>query len=106
MKDEMRIITVANQKGGVGKTTTAINLGTAIAEAGLRCLVIDLGSLATHDEHALVADAVLERLWRLRESHTEAIGAHGIPHKLDVGVPLDALAPFCDAVRAARASMR
>jgi FAD/FMN-containing dehydrogenase len=32
---------------------------------------------------------------------TEAISAAGVPHKLDVGVPLDALAPFCDAVRKA-----
>ena len=38
----IRVITIANQKGGVGKTTSTVNLGVALALYGLRTLVIDL----------------------------------------------------------------
>jgi FAD/FMN-containing dehydrogenase len=52
------------------------------------------------DEAAVVADdtASRERLWRVREGHTEAIAAAGVPHKLDVGVPLARLGEFLERV--------
>ena len=57
-------------------------------------------------EDALIADdtAGREGLWSLREGHTEALNAAGIPHKLDVGIPLKRLAEFADRVPGAVAA--
>lgn len=69
-----KIIAVANQKGGVGKTTTALNLGVALRERGLRVLLVDLDHQASltcaagvglpdelDNTVATLLDAVMER---------------------------------------------
>ena len=58
------IIAVTNQKGGTGKTTTAISLGGALGELGLRVLVVDLDPQANATLHAgLMPEQIDDTIW-------------------------------------------
>ncbi|MBJ6128031.1 ParA family protein [Microvirga splendida] len=95
-----RVLVLANQKGGVGKTTTAINLGTALAAIGERVLIVDLDpqgnastglgidrkNRQTSTYHVLAGEASLE------ESITETVvpGLSVAPSTLDLlGIELE-----------------
>lgn len=68
-----RVFTIANQKGGVGKTTTAINLATALAAIGERVLIVDL------DPQGNASTGLgIQRRDRRLSSYELMVGSHGI----------------------------
>lgn len=89
-----KILALCNQKGGVGKTTTSISLGAALAEYGRRVLAIDFdpqGALSaglgilTHDS-ATIYDLLLDRSADVRAAilHTSVPGLDIIPANIDL----------------------
>jgi chromosome partitioning protein len=90
-----RVVAVCNQKGGVGKTTTTINLGAALAEFGRRVLLVDFdpqGALSVglgiqpHELEATVYNLLMERGANPAEVviKTSVAGMHLLPSNIDL----------------------
>jgi chromosome partitioning protein len=113
-RDLPRIMAVANQKGGVGKTTTAVNLGACLADIGYRVLVVDLdpqGNASTglginiRDLHGSMYDVILHDL--PIEDCVEATSVRNLfcaPSSLDLaGAEIELVPAFSRELRLRRA---
>ncbi len=109
-----RVIAVANQKGGVGKSTTAVSLGAALAEMGRRVLVVDLdpqGNASTglgirHDARRVTVYDVLASDAPIMEAvvQTPVPNLFGVPSTIDLaGAEIELVSQFSREMKLRRA---
>ncbi len=109
-----RVVAIANQKGGVGKSTTAVSLGAALAEAGYRVLSIDLdpqGNASTgmgirHEARRMTVYDVIVAGSSLEEAitPTAVAGLDGVPSTIDLaGAEIELVSQFSRETRLKKA---
>jgi chromosome partitioning protein len=109
-----RIVAIANQKGGVGKSTTAVSLGAALAELGFRILVVDLdpqGNASTgigirHDDREVTSYDVIVAESPVTEAivHSSIKGLDAITSTIDLaGAEIELVSQFSREGRLKRA---
>jgi chromosome partitioning protein len=109
-----RIVAIANQKGGVGKSTTAVSLGAALAEMGYRILVVDLdpqGNASTgmgirHEHRSVTSYDVIVSERAVTEAivHSPVPGLDAIPSTIDLaGAEIELVSQFSREGRLKRA---
>jgi chromosome partitioning protein len=109
-----RVIAIANQKGGVGKSTTAVSLGAALADIGYRVLVADLdpqGNASTgmgirHDAREVTVYDIVVSEAAIQDAivHTPVERLHAVPATIDLaGAEIELVSQFSREARLKKA---
>ena len=111
---DARVIAIANQKGGVGKSTTTVSLGATLADLGYRVLVVDLdpqGNASTglgirHEAREITVYDVIVAEAPLDQAivHTQVARLHAIPSTIDLaGAEIELVSQFSRETRLKKA---